>query len=148
MTATVDYATQIHIDASAQRVFEVLTTASEFGAWWAPATGSAGQGGDLQITFDGIEDPLVVRVRQATVAAVTWDVQACAFLPEWPGTVAAFALSAPGTGGCDVHFRHHGLRPHLSCYEICRDGWDQYLPSLRDYIQNGAGNPFTQAGRA
>jgi uncharacterized protein YndB with AHSA1/START domain len=145
MTAPADYAIRVHISASAQRVFGVLTTASEFGSWWAPATGSAAQGGELQITFDGIEDPLVLRVEQATPTAVTWDVQACAFLPEWVGTVLAFTLSTPGAGGCDVRFRHQGLRPHVSCYEVCRDGWDQYLPSLRDYIQTGTGNPFNPA---
>jgi uncharacterized protein YndB with AHSA1/START domain len=141
VTAPADYAIRVHASASAQRVFAVLTTADEFGSWWAPAA----QGGELQISFDGIEDPLVLRVRQATPAAVNWDVQACVFLPEWVGTLLAFTLSEPDAGGCDVHFRHQGLCPRLSCYEICRDGWGQYLSSLRDYIQTGSGNPFTPA---
>ena len=28
---------------------------------------------------------------------------------------------------------------------MCRAGWDQYLPSLRDYIKASAGHPYSQA---
>jgi hypothetical protein len=31
----------------------------------------------------------------------------------------------------------------LECYDMCRAGWDQYLPSLRDYLETGNGHPFT-----
>ncbi|MDQ2874979.1 MAG: hypothetical protein M3Y33_09385 [Actinomycetota bacterium] len=42
-------------------------------------------------------------------------------------------------------FRHEGLSPQLECYDMCRAGWDQYLPSLRDYLETGTGTPFCQA---
>ena len=51
-------------------------------------------------------------------------------------------LSESGPGGCDLQFRHEGLRPSLECYDQCRAGSDQYLPSLRDYLESGVGNPF------
>jgi len=28
---------------------------------------------------------------------------------------------------------------------MCRTGWDQYLPSLRDYIDSGTGSPYSPA---
>ncbi len=59
MTTDSDYANQVHLSASPERVFGILTTAAEFAAWWAPATGSAAEGGELRITFDGLDDPLV-----------------------------------------------------------------------------------------
>jgi uncharacterized protein YndB with AHSA1/START domain len=146
MTDTADYARQVHISASPERVFQILTTPAEFAAWWAPATGSATEDGELQVTFDGIEDPLALRVKQAArPSAVIWEVQACTFLPDWVGTTPAFTLSEAGIGGCDLRFRHEGLSPQLECYDMCRAGWDQYLPSLRDYIETGAGNPFSRA---
>ena len=74
-----------------------------------------------------------------------WDVTACAFLPDWVGTRPVFTLSEAPDGGCDVRFLHEGLSPRLECYEACRTGWDQYLPSLRDYIETGTGNPYTLA---
>jgi uncharacterized protein YndB with AHSA1/START domain len=146
MTATGDYTKQIHIGASPEKVFDTLTSAAEFASWWAPATGSAAEAGELSVTFDGIEDPLVVQVRQATRSStVTWDVKSCAFLPDWVGTTAAFTLSRSSTGGCDLEFRHEGLSPQLECYDMCRAGWDQYLPSLRAYLETGTGHPFTRA---
>jgi uncharacterized protein YndB with AHSA1/START domain len=145
MTATDDYVKQIHVSASPERVFEILMTSAEFAAWWAPATGSATQSGELRITFDGIEDPLVLRVRQATrPSTVIWEVESCIFLPDWVGTTPTFTLSEPDTGGCDLRFRHEGLNPRLECYDMCRAGWEQYLPSLRDYIDSGTGNPFSR----
>jgi hypothetical protein len=59
----------------------------------------------------------------------------CAFLPDWVGTTPAFTISRSSTGGCDLRFQHTGLGPQLGRYDMCRAGWDQYLPSLRDYIQ-------------
>lgn len=107
MTATDDYTKQVHLSASPEQVFETLTTPAEFASWWAPATGSAAEGGELRITFKGIEDPLVLRVRQASrPSTVIWDVESTATLPEWVGTTIAFMLSEPDTGGCDVRFRH------------------------------------------
>jgi uncharacterized protein YndB with AHSA1/START domain len=146
MTATGDYTQQIHISATPEKVFGTLTTTAKFASWWAPATGSAAEAGELRITFEGIEDPLMLRVRQAThPSTVTWDVESCTFLPDWVGTTPAFTLTRSGADGCDVEFRHQGLSPQLECYDMCRAGWDQYLPSLRDYLQTGTGNPYTPA---
>src|ERR1700686_2650532 len=98
MTATDDYTTQVHLSASPERVFETLTTPAEFASWWAPATGSAAGGGELRLTFEGIEEPLVLRVKQASrPSTVIWDVESCAFLPDWVGTTIAFTLSEPDT---------------------------------------------------
>jgi uncharacterized protein YndB with AHSA1/START domain len=146
MTATGDYTKQIHIGATPEKVFDTLTTAAEFTSWWAPAAGSAAEAGELHITFDGIEDPLVLQVKQATRSStVIWDVESCAFLPDWVGTTAAFTLSPASAGGCDLEFRHEGLSPQLECYDMCQAGWDQYLPSLRDYVETGTGDPFSRA---
>lgn len=144
MTTTGDYATRVHISASPERVYEVLTSAEALASWWAPATGSGTAGGELRITFAGFEDPVIIKVKQATrPAAVGWEVESTTIFPEWPGTTMSFTLTGSGQGGCDVEFRHHGLTPQLDCYEMCRTGWDQYLPSLRDYIDTGTGHPYT-----
>ena len=140
-----DYTRQIHISADPETVFDTLTTAAEFASWWAPATGSAAEDGTLRITFDGFDDPMVLKVRQATrPSAVTWTVEECTFLPDWAGTTPAFTLSRSGTGGCDLEFRHAGVTPQLEYYETYREGWEQYVPSLRDYLETGTGNPYTR----
>lgn len=146
MKANDDYSKQIHIDADPEKVFGTLTNVAEFGSWWAPATGGAGEGGELRITFEGIEDPLVLRVRRASrPSVVIWDVAATSVLPEWVGTALAFTLARSDQGGCDLLFQHEGLGPELECFDMCRAGWDQYIPSLRDYLETGTGNPYTVA---
>jgi hypothetical protein len=64
-------------------VFDTLTTAAQFASWWAPATGSAAEASELSITFDSIEDPLVLQAKQATRSSTAiWGVESCAFLPD------------------------------------------------------------------
>jgi hypothetical protein len=70
MTATGDYTRQIPIGATPEKVFDTLTTAAQFASWWAPATGSAAEASELSITFDSIEDPLVLQVKQATRSSI------------------------------------------------------------------------------
>jgi len=41
----------------------------------------------------------------------------------------------------ELEFRHHGLTNELDCIEMCTQGWDHYLASLRDYVETGRGNP-------
>jgi uncharacterized protein YndB with AHSA1/START domain len=146
MTTTSDYTETIQIGAPAEKVFDTLTSTTEFAAWWAPATGSGTEGGELSITFEGIEDPIVMSVREASrPSVVSWEVTACAFLPDWVGTTPRFTSERSAAGGCAVGFRHEGLNASLECFEMCRAGWDQYLPSLRAYLETGTGEPFTPA---
>jgi len=96
------------------------------------------------VTFAGIDRPLLIHVTEAKhFAVVRWGITACDFLPDWVGTAPVFTLTESGAEGCELRFRHEGLNPRLDCYDMCRTGWDQYLPSLRDYIQTGTGNPYT-----
>jgi hypothetical protein len=41
----------------------------------------------------------------------------------------------------EVHFTHLGLVPDYECYNVCKDGWDTYINSLRDLITTGKGQP-------
>jgi uncharacterized protein YndB with AHSA1/START domain len=137
-----DYERTISIAATPQKVFATLTNVIEFAAWWAPATGSARDGGKLRLAFEGIPQPLVLHVKSATPASeLAWHVTACDFLTDWVGTTVRIKTRA-AVGGCDVTFQHEGLTPQLECYDMCRAGWDQYVPSLRDYIQTGTGHPY------
>ncbi|MGZ4288391.1 MAG: hypothetical protein ACXVHB_28535 [Solirubrobacteraceae bacterium] len=41
-----------------------------------------------------------------------------------------------------LRFRHLGLIPRLSCYEVCESGWEHFLASLLDYADHGNGSRF------
>lgn len=138
-----DYERTVSIAATPQQVYSILTNVTEFAAWWAPATGSAHDGGELRLAFEGIRQPLVLHVNTGKPASeLAWHVTACDFLPDWVGTTVRIKTSPAADGRCGVTFCHEGLTPQLECYDMCRAGWDQYVPSLRDYIQTGTGHPY------
>lgn len=140
--ATRDYTKRMHVEAPPEAVYSALTSLSGLAGWWAPVSGSGVEGGELRFSM-GFEDPLVIDVATALrPSTVIWSVRACAFLPDWVGTSPSFTLSNSDTGGCDLQFLHKGLTPQLECYGLGRKGWDQYLPSLHDYVQSGRGNPM------
>jgi len=108
-----------------------------------PVSGPGAEGGELRFDMGASEGPLVIGVHTAQPATVVvWDVLACPFLPDWDGTTITFDLGHTGDGRCELFFRHHSLTPQLDCYDTCRQGWDHFLPSLRDYVTTGTGSPL------
>jgi uncharacterized protein YndB with AHSA1/START domain len=137
-----DYTTTITADAPPETVFAALTIPAHLAAWWAPATGHGAEGGELRFDMHSPQGPLVIRVHSAEHPRVlVWNVLSCPFLPDWEGTTITFDLGRNDRGGCDLFFRHHGLTPQLDCYDTCRQGWNHFIPSLRQYVDTGTGNP-------
>ncbi len=138
-----DYTTTMTIDGTPEAVYDALTTTSGLAAWWTPVAGSGTEAGELAFDMDAQEGPLVIDVRAARPARlVVWEVHACPFLPDWDRTTILFDLGRGDSGRCELFFRHHGLTPQLDCYDMCRQGWDHFLPSLRDYVVTGTGSPL------
>jgi len=58
---------------------------------------------------------------------------------EWKGTKIVFEISEKN-GKTQLHFTHQGLVPQYECYDVCRDGWSNYIKnSLRNLITTGKG---------
>ena len=70
-----------------------------------------------------------------------WTVTECNFEPDWVGTRPTFAITPIDDGASEVRFVHIGLTPELDCIEMCRKGWNHYIPSLRDHVERGEGSP-------
>ncbi len=142
-TPDADYESSMFLNAPAAEVFDALTTLSGLAGWWTSVSGSGLKGGQLTFVFDAA--PVVMRVDEAErPATVRWTVLESAPTPEWVGTTVNFELM-PQVEGCDLSFRHRGLTPQLECYEDCKSGWDHFLPSLRQHVETGDGNPFWSA---
>jgi hypothetical protein len=56
----------------------------------------------------------------------------------WTPTLTITAVDGDAS---ELQFCHHGLTPELDCIEQCTPGWDQYLASLREYVEAGRGSP-------
>lgn len=136
-----DYQSQVYFTKSRDVVFDALTSLSGLAGWWSPVTGSALAGGELRFRNPQV-DPLVVAVDTADrPRTVAWTVLSHPFNPEWAGTRITFLLTA-NENGTRLKFRHQGLTSGLKCYTQCSRGWDNILPSLRDYVETGTGSPL------
>jgi uncharacterized protein YndB with AHSA1/START domain len=140
--APADYQTTIRVHASADAVFEMLTTVTGLAAWWNPATGSGETGGELRFMMSAPE-PLLIHVDEATrPTSVRWTVTDCPFLRDWIGTKPTFAITPLDDHTSELYFHHQGLSEDLECVEMCTRSWNFYMTSLRDYLEAGRGNPY------
>jgi len=64
---------------------------------------------------------------------------------EWLGTKIIWELNQSGSS-THVNMIHYGLTPLLDCYEICEQGWAQFIKSLQHFVQTGTGNPYNPTG--
>jgi uncharacterized protein YndB with AHSA1/START domain len=135
-----DYQITVRAQAPASAVFRALTTAAEITAWWNPGRGSGETGGELVLPM-GPADPLIIRVDKATPALVQWTVISCPFEPDWLGTRPRFTITQVSQNETEIQFRHIGLTPELECIDMCTRSWNHFLPSLRLYLETGAGQP-------
>jgi len=88
-----DFQTTLDLTASPETVFEALATTSGVSSWWAPATGRASTGGDLEFMFgDHLVRFGVTDADRPT--RVRWSTVDCDVMPEWVGTTIAFDLSS------------------------------------------------------
>jgi uncharacterized protein YndB with AHSA1/START domain len=139
-----DYQSRLTLAASADAVFDALTTVEGLAAWWTPVTGDGLAGGLLTFSF-GPASQAVMRVDAAERGAgVRWTNLACQ-VEDWVGTTLHFDIEATPEGGTELRFRHAGLTPRLECFSDCESGWDHFIPSLRAYVETGAGNPNQSA---
>jgi uncharacterized protein YndB with AHSA1/START domain len=139
------YEAHVRFSQPPQAVFEALTTVRGLAGWWSPAAGDGSGAGDvLRLDHQG-EATLVLDVEAAEQPGlVGWRVRSYSLNPEWAGTEITFRLEPGPDGGAVLAFRHDGLVPELECFDRCSRGWDYFLPSLRDYVETGAGRPLSK----
>lgn len=139
----------VHIEASPEVVYEVLTRAEHLREWWPDdAVIDATPGAVGELVFGDRNDP-GVQIPQITVVEAV-PPQRFSFRwiqPEGEGArpgnslLVTFELTSSGTGTTlrmtETGFRENGwevavLEQHYR--EHCQ-GWDYYLPRLPDYVE-------------
>jgi len=130
------------IEASPQRVWDVLTQSEEIEKWWAdeahvqPEVGSLGEfrfrppAGVLQFEVAELDQDKKVgwRSRQGP--------------PKWAGTSVTWHLE-PVRTGTKLLFTHDGFREKDEALEQTRRNWAYFLDSLQSYLETGKGTPGT-----
>lgn len=65
---------------------------------------------------------------------------------EWKDTKVSFEISEKDNK-TQLRFTHIGLVPDYECFEICNEGWNNYINlSLRSLITTGKGQPNPKEG--
>ena len=143
MTTSTDYRTTIRINASADAVFDAVTSTEALTAWWSPVNGSGLTGGDLRFPMVADHPPLLIHVDQATrPTTVRWTVKECTFMEDWVATQPTFTITPIDDRSCELTFEHRGLDDQLECKDMCSRSWDHFVrTSLRELVEGGTGAP-------
>ncbi len=139
------FSTSFTVDQPPQAAFAAICNVR---GWWSEdITGSAQRVGD-RFTHQVLDlHRCDIEVTQMVPGArIVWTVLANHFSftrdkTEWTGTEIVFEIAAAGDG-TRVGFTHVGLVPDYECYNVCTDGWQTYVASLRDLIATGQGRPY------
>src|ERR1700689_1776455 len=112
-----DFESTRTLGAPPEKVLAALRTPEAVTDWWGPATGSADVGGTFEVSFENHKQVIVLHVEPAEAGQVVWTVRETPLTPEWVGTRIVFDVAASGDGSV-LHFRHHGLTPHLEGFDM------------------------------
>lgn len=131
----VDILHRVGIDASAERVYEALTTLEGNRGWWdSNAVGDAKKGGVL--TFFKHTDMKVVETRPNEL--VKWKV--LKGMDHWTNTEIDFQL-VRRDGQTFVLFTHAGWVKPVEFMHHCSTKWATFLLSLKQFVETGTGRP-------
>jgi hypothetical protein len=145
-----DFTTTILVDQSPEEVFNAINNVR---GWWSEEI----EGGTDKLNDEFIyhyRDIHSCKMKLTEVSSgkkVVWFVEENYFSftkdkSEWKGTEIIFEISKQG-GKTQLRFTHQGLVPSYECYNVCRDGWSNYINnSLSSLIVTGKGKPNPKEG--
>lgn len=143
-----NYTHVMEVNATADKVYHALT--HEIPLWWTEMfEGSSSRvDGVFTIRF-GDQIHKTMRIKKLTDnAEIVWLVEdSLIALPElknqteWIGTTIVWEIEQKNTI-TQVKLIHIGLNPDIECYEICSGGWQQFLGSLKKFLETGSGTPY------
>lgn len=142
---TTDFTSTILVDKSAEEVFNALTNVR---GWWSEEIeGSTNKLNDeFNYHYEDIHRCDIKIIESIPNEKVVWLVKNNYFkftrdTSEWKNTQISFEISTKNNK-TQLRFTHIGLVPEYECYEVCQEGWSNYINnSLRSLIVTGKGQP-------
>ena len=140
---------ELHIDASPDVVFEVLSNPEHVKDWWSAETEFAAAGGESGVLRWRDDDTGEVQTAPFTIVEVDrprlfsfrWTYDDGAVAGPANSLLVTFELEPSGEG-TTLRFRETGYREHgweaavlESVYNDHRQGWDFYLPRVAETAQ-------------
>lgn len=145
-----DYSTTILVDQSPKEVYNAINNVR---GWWSEEI--EGPTDELNKEwFYHYKDIHLCKIKVAEMIPnkkVVWEVLDNSFnfiedKKEWVGNRIVFDISREGDK-TRVTFTQEGLTTFYECFEVCRDGWNNYINnSLYKLITTGEGEPNPKDG--
>ncbi|MBL4669078.1 MAG: SRPBCC domain-containing protein [Flavobacteriales bacterium] len=142
-----NYKTTIEVKSSQKNTFKAVS--KELNKWWGRVDNSdINKVGDIfSVYFEDTEWQFEI-TKFSMHDEIHWK---CIFsnhtVPglenvkeEWLNTEIVWKLKEVEEG-VEISFEHVGLTPALNCYDVCNNGWDFFINSLKDYLENEGGSP-------
>lgn len=131
---------RVGIKASAEEIYEALTTNRGLAAWWTnDVSGAGGVGSIIEFRFNGGGPDFVV-TELIPSKIVRW--KHSGSMPEsWIGTEIQFQLQIEGEQTF-VRFTHSNWSEPSDFMAHCSTKWAVFLISLKDAVEANQGKPF------
>ncbi|MFN3341931.1 MAG: SRPBCC family protein [Flavobacteriales bacterium] len=138
----------IIIQSTNDKVYDALTNAIT--KWWTEMfEGTSNQEGQsFTIRFGANVFKTMIVEELIKNEKVVWNVtDSLIDIPdlnnkkEWINTKIVWKISTQDNQ-TELHLTHFGLTPQVECYNICQDGWHNFIDSLTQFINTGIGKPF------
>lgn len=145
-----DYTNTIQVKTTAGKAYNALS--HQISLWWTEMfEGSSEKNNDIFTIRFGEHIYKTMRVKEAIPdTKMVWHVEDSRIaLPElknqteWIGTTIVWEIEQSGEN-TRIKVTHLGLNPDIECYDICSNGWGQFLDSLKLFLETGAGIPYKE----
>ncbi len=133
---------EITVQASAEKIFDAITTQEGLKSWWTVDTmADPVKGGDARLGFYNRAVTFHMQYDELNQPKrLKWN---CVEGPdEWAGTTIAFDLAAADDGGTQVKFQHAGWRETGGQYPSVNTTWGLLLASLKKFAESGTPGPM------
>lgn len=145
-----NYTNTIEVKTTADKAYNALVY--KINLWWTEMfEGVSVQIGDVFTIRFGADIYKTMKVKETIPdAKIIWYVEdSLIALPElknqteWIGTTIVWEIEQAGEN-TQIKVTHLGLSPNIECYDICSNGWVQFLGSLKLFLEIGIGTPYKE----
>lgn len=145
-----NYTNTIDVKTTADKVYDAL--AYKITLWWTEMfEGASAQVGNVfTIRFgENIHKTMQVKEACSDKKMIWYVVDSLINLPElknqteWIGTTIVWEVEQ-NNENTKIKVTHLGLNPDIECYDICSNGWIQFLGSLKLFLETGTGTPYKE----
>ncbi|AKK73895.1 hypothetical protein OK18_15910 [Chryseobacterium gallinarum] len=147
-----NYSNTLEVKATSDKIYGALTRTIPL--WWSEMfEGSSAHKDDVFTIRFGDNIHKTMRVKEVIPGSrISWYVEdSLIAIPtlknqkEWIGTTIVWEMEQNESSGL-LRLTHVGLQPSIECYEVCSVGWEQFISSLKLFLETGKGNPYLKNG--